>query len=148
MGYNAGGTYFENHRYSGFDTVGNDVSCVIELRRSKRQAGGMMPTTANMMQTTESMENGVTETLIEEIGACQNHFDNDGLAFPDLEVAFSDAVEPCPCHLNQATNDQRFTIDTLFRTDSTCYIQTFAVSGSSLFAPISYGQQCCYDNSG
>ena len=145
MGYNAGGTYFENHRSSGFDTVGSDVSCVIELRRSKRQVDDMMP---NIMQTTKSMENGVVQNLIEEAGACQNHFADDCIAFPDLDVAFSDAVEPCPCHLNQATNDERFTIDTLFRTDSTCYIQTFAVSGFSVFAPISYGQQCCYDNNG
>ena len=144
MGYNAGGTYFENHHSSGFDTVGSDVSCVIELRRSKRQVDGMMP---NIMQTTESMVIGVTENLIEEAGACQDHFDRDRIPFPDLDVAFS-AVEPCPCHLNQATNDERFTIDTLFRTDGTCYIQTFAVSGSSLFVPISYGQQCCYDNNG
>ena len=138
MGYNAGGTYFENHRSSGFDTVGSDVSCVVELRRSKRQA--------NMMQTTEGVENGVDQNLMEEIGVCKT--------LADLDVqcndsnTFSDPVEPCPCTLNQARNDQRFTIDTLFRPNSICYNQTFAVSGTSALGPISYGQQCCYDNSG
>ena len=62
MGYNAGGTYFENHRSSGFDTVANDVSCVVELRRSNQQAGDMVPTTNTM--NIDIPINGITPNTV------------------------------------------------------------------------------------
>ena len=139
MGYNAGGTYFENHRSSGFDTVGNDVSCVVELRRSKRQAGGMM-------LTTDSMEIDIDEILMQTTGACRRHYTLDTQLLPTN--AFPNPAQPCPHALSQARNDPRFKIDTHFRDNSTCYIQRFAVSGHSIIESVGYGQQCCFDNTG
>ena len=141
MGYNAGGTFFENHRSSGFDTVANDVSCVVELRRSKRQAGGMMPTSVGM-------EIGVDTVLMQSTRACREYYTRDIQLIPTN--AFSNSVLPCPCTLNQATNDERFKIDSKFRitTRNSCYLQRFAVSGTSIFSKIMYGQQCCCDSNG
>ena len=142
VGYNAGGTYFENHRSSGFDTVGNDVSCVVELRRSKRQVGGMMPTTVGM-------DVDVDELLMQATEACRLDFETDEANIPDPNTAFANPVQPCPCTLDQVTNDPQFITDTRFRPDqANCYIQESPVSGESLVGVISYGQQCCYDNSG
>ena len=138
MGYNAGGTYFENHRSSGFDTVANDVSCVIELGRSKRQTGGRMP-------TTNSMEINIAEILMQSTFACRQNYKLDLM---QLDNSFTDPVEPCPLHLNQAKNDPRFIVDTMFRPDSTCYIQKWEVSELKAFGLISYGQQCCYTSDG
>ena len=142
MGYNAGGTYFENHRSSGLDTVANDVSCVVELRRSKRQVGGMMPTTVGI-------DVDVDEPLMQAIDACKRDNDIDEANIPDPNTTFANPVQPCPCTLPQVTKDPRFTTDTTFRPDqANCYIQESPVSGVSLVGVISYGQQCCYDNSG
>ena len=141
MGYNAGGTYFENHRSSGFDTVANDVSCVVELRRSKRQAGGMMP-------TTDSMEIDIDEILRRTTEDCRERYNNDRLLIPNPDETFRNPVMPCPCTLRQARRDQRFMMDTMFRPDSTCYLQRSVVNGSDVLGPISYTQQCCYANNG
>ena len=143
MGYNAGGTYFENHRSSGFDTVGNDVSCVVELRRSKRQVGGIMATTVGIDIDTDA---NVMQTVTE----CRMRFTADVQFIPNTTSTFAAPVQPCPCTLHQATNDPRFTTDTLFRPDANCYIQDLnsAATGNSAVGPISYGQQCCYNNSG
>ena len=141
MGYNAGGTYFGNHRSSGFDTVANDVSCVVELTRSKRQAGGMMQTTGNMEIDAEG-------TLRQMIAACEGRYRSDKRLIPNLDDTFHDAVEHCPCTLNQARNDPLFMMDTMFRPSSNCYIQILKVSGVSAGGPISYGQQCCYHMNG
>ena len=141
MGYNAGGTYFENHRSSGFDTVGIDVSCVVELRRSKRQAGGMMPNTVGM-------EFDIDAFIMQRTVTCRERFSVDEQFIPDPNVTFAAPVEPCPCTLRQARKDPRFTTDTMFRPDSTCFNQTSAVSGFTPLMPITYGQQCCYNSSG
>ena len=141
MGYNAGGTYFENHRSSGLDTVANDVSCVVELRRSKRQVGGMMPTTVGM-------DVDADEALMQAIQDCTLDYQNDR-ANIDPNTSFANPVQPCPCTLRQVTKDPRFTTDTTFRPDqANCYIQGSPVSGVSQVGDISYGQQCCYNNSG
>ena len=139
MGYNAGGTYFENHRSSGFDTVANDVSCVVELTRSKRQAGGMMPNTV-------SMEIDINEILRQTTEDCRVRYNNDMTLIPNPNDTFRNPVMPCPCILRQARRDQRFMMDTMFRPDSTCYLQRSVVNGSDVLGPISYTQQCCYAN--
>ena len=138
MGYNAGGTYFENHRSSGFDTVANDVSCVVELRRSKRQAGGMM-------QTTGGIEIAIGEMLSRD---CRHSNAFDETLIHSLNNTFRDPVLPCPCTLSQARNDPRFMMDAVFRPDSTCYLQRSVVNGTDVLWPISYTQQCCYANNG
>ena len=140
MGYNTGGTYFENHRSSGFDTVANDVSCVVELTRSKRQAGGMMP-------NTDSMEIDIDEILMKTTAACRSRYINDtrGIDLNSLQV-----LPPCPCTLDEAENDPGFEMDTQFRNteNTTCYIQRFPehdyhhVVHTSQFI---YGQHCCYN---
>ena len=137
MGYNAGGTYFGNHRSSGFDTVANDVACVVELTRSKRQAVNMMPTTG-------VMEFRTNEMIMQRTAPCRKHYDRDRDVIQD--DTFSMRVETCPCNLNQARNDPWFIADIMFRPNSTCYIQRSAVSVTSLLGgSISYGQQCCYN---
>ena len=141
VGYNAGGTYFENHRSSGFDTVANDVSCVVELRRSKRQTGGMM-------QATGSMEIDIDEVLMQSTAACREKYNIDDTLIPNPDDSFDDPVMPCPCNLMQARIDQRFMMDTMFRPDSTCYLQDSEVAGTNVQGPISYTQQCCYANNG
>ena len=141
MGYNAGGTYFENHRSSGFDTVANDVSCVVELRRSKRQAGGMMP-------NTDSMEIDIDEILMETTAACRRHYTLDTQVIPTN--GFPNRVLPCPSNLNQARNDPRFIRDEQFRATAICYLQRYPVSGNTILENLNtmYGQQCCYDRTG
>jgi len=139
VGYNAGGTYFENHRSSGFDTVANDVSCVVELSRSKRQAGGMMQTTGK--QNTIDMELKGNPMRRD----CRAHYYLDMLLIPIH--AFRSALH-CPRTLDQVENDPLFENDTQFRDREKCYIQRFAVSEHSALqgVNITYGQQCCYDN--
>ena len=137
VGYNAGGIYFENHRSSGFDTVANDVSCVVELTRSKRQAGGMT-------QTNDSMDIDIDEILREITVACRLRYNIDRVLIPNLTDTFRNPVMPCPCTLRQARRDQRFMVDTMFRPNSTCYLQRSEVSGYDILGPISYRQQCCY----
>ena len=139
MGYNAGGTYFENHRSSGFDTVANDVSCVVELTRSKRQTG---------MVQTNGPNVEVEKRLEDKTALCRRNVRNDMNIITNLDVTFADQVLPCPCTLNQARNDPRFNDNTQFRAESICYIQSFAASGFSEFFPIKYGQHCCYDSNG
>ena len=141
MGYNAGGTYFENHRSSGFDTVANDVSCVVELRRSKRQAGGMMP-------NTDSMEIDIDEILMETTAACRRHYTLDTQVIPTN--GFPNRVLPCPFALDQAKNDPRFIRDEQFRATAVCYLQRYPVSGNTILENLNtmYGQQCCYDRTG
>ena len=138
MGYNAGGTYFENHRSSGFDTVANDVSCVVELRRSKRQVGGMM-------QTTGGIEIAIGEILRETIPICRMSYAVDEMFIPSLNNTFRDPVLPCPCTLSQARNDPRFMMDAMFRPNRPCYIQRSVVNGTN---GIKYTQQCCYAGDG
>ena len=140
MGYNAGGTYFENHRSSGFDTVANDVSCVVELTRSKRQAGGMMQTT------------GGIEIAIGGLNfACRQSYAFDEMLIRSLNNTFRDPVLPCPCTLSQARNDPRFMMDAMFRPNrpdrpnSACYIQRSEVNGTN---GIRYTQQCCFAGDG
>ena len=141
MGYNAGGTYFENHRSSGFDTVANDVSCVVELRRSKRQTGGMMP-------TTDSMDIDIDAILMQKAVRCRKHHRLDTQVIP--MNAFSNRVLPCPSFVSQARNDPRFIRDEQFRDMAMCYLQRYPVSGDTMFESIEiiYGQQCCYDDTG
>ena len=138
MGYNAGGTYFENHRSSGFDTVANDVSCVVVLSRSKRRAGGMI---------TEGGEIPRNEVLQQTNEKCRERYRDDirGIDLDSLQV-----LPPCPCTLDEAENDPGFEMDTQFRNteNTTCYIQRFPeyeyhdVVHTSQFI---YGQQCCYN---
>ena len=141
MGYNAGGTYFENHRSSGFDTVANDVSCVVELRRSKRQAGGMMP-------NTDGTEIDIDEILMQTTGACRTHYTLDTQVIPTN--GFPNRVLPCPSFVSQAKNDPRFIRDEQFRDTAMCYLQRYPVSGNTILENLKtvYGQQCCYDGSG
>ena len=139
MGYNAGGTYFENHRSSGFDTVANDVSCVVELRRSKPEAD---------MTQTKDWDINVVETLKERTESCWRNFTQDRNLITKLDVTFAEQVLPCPCTHNQAKNDPRFKIDTPIREGTKCFIQHFAASGYTAFFEIKYGRQCCYDNNG
>ncbi len=142
VGYNAGGTYFENHRSSGFDTVGNDVSCVVTLgSRSKRQDGGM--------RNTVDMEFDIDAALVEGTRRCRTHYTVDTQRIID-RFTFEDPVLPCPCSLNQARNDPRFREDTQFgnAAGSSCYTQREPIVGQTQIADITYGQQCCYDNQG
>ena len=141
MGYNAGGTYFENHRSSGFDTITNDVSCVVELTRSKRQAGGMMPTTV-------SMDIDINEILMQSTADCRRQYGLDTTFIPNPDNTFLDPVLACPCTLSQARNDPRFMMDAMFRPNSACYIQNTEVPGNNAVGPISYRQQCCYADNG
>ena len=132
VGYNAGGTYFENHRSSGFDTVANDVSCVVELTRSKR----------DNHDTTIGIEFGANATK----NACLAHYFLDQMLIP--QNAFRFALH-CPKTLDQVVIDPLFEIDTQFRDRENCYIQRFAVSESTFQnVNITYGQQCCYNISG
>ena len=143
MGYNAGGTYFENHRSSGYDTVANDVSCVVELTRSKRQAGGMMP-------TTDSIDIGINAILMQKVVACREQQILDARLIPIN--AFSNPVLPCPTFVSQVRNDPRFVKDEQFRNTATsiCYLQRYPVSGHTAFESVEiiYGQQCCYNGAG
>ena len=140
MGYNAGGTYFENHRSSGFDTVANDVSCVVELRRSKRENGNGMPT------KTVFIDINVNDALRAATQECLDKFRLDGKTNEDLSATFPGPLEPCPRALKQAKNDPRFEINKQFREN--CSIQKVPVSGINFNGRITYGQQCCYDDSG
>ena len=136
VGYNAGGTYFENHRSSGFDTVANDVSCVVEVSRSKRQAAGNQA----MFHTKNRVG-----AMLSSSQACRKRYNKEkSVKFSDL---FSEPAQACPQTLRQAIRDSRFKIDMEFRNaaDATCYIQRFSVSG---LTGIKYGQQCCYDKIG
>ena len=137
MGYNAGGTYFENHRSSGFDTVANDVSCVVELTRSKRQVR-MMQTNPYDIQTEEG--------LAEQIHCCREWYSVDVNQTAPTFTSPEQAL-PCPPTLQHIKLDTRFENDTRFRnaTNTTiCYLQRFSVLGSSTLGPLFYGRQCCY----
>lgn len=137
MGYNAGGTYFENHRSSGFDTVGSDISCVTVLRRSKRQMG---------IDRTEGMEIDIDAVLMQSTEQCRTRYQDDINIIADNLVA--NLVLPCPCTKLQVANDPRFVPDTNFRNaeGTSCYIQRLPVDGFSAIDMITYGQQCCFDD--
>ena len=142
MGYNAGGTYFENHRSSGFDTVGSDISCVTTLRRSKRQAP------VDMNSNTVFTENDIDPALVESTTVCRRHYQQD-VANIRNNTFEANLVLPCPRQLGQAGNDPRFILDAQFRNaaGTTCYIQRMPAAGVSETGPITYGQQCCYNDS-
>ena len=123
---------------------GNWGGC--ELFYSRRAIGtcdGYSPPAGGMMPTTGGMEIGTDEMIMQRTAPCRKHYKNDKKVI--LDDSFSNPVQQCPCTLRQARNDPRFMIDTMFRPDSTCYIQRSKVSGFSPGGPISYGQQCCYD---
>lgn len=141
VGYNAGGSYFWNHRSSGHDTVANDVSCVVEIgSRKKRQPHGF---------TTVVTQNEIDDALAQTVIACRNAYTTDTTAL--LPQFTDDASEQaCPCTVAQANGDTRFQPDTQFgnAAGNTCFLQATLATGTYAGGTMEYGQQCCYDGSG
>ena len=139
VGYNAGGDFYENHRSSGFDTIGFDVSCVIQLGQTKRQTEE-----TNTME----MEIQTNEQLLATIMECEEMLVFDKTIFRhDVEIQqFADTIA-CPPSLSQVQNDLQFRVDETAMGD--CYIQTLMINGTTPFEfPYEYGEQCCYDQAG
>ncbi len=136
VGVNAQGLYFENHRASGLDTVGDAVSCTDAESSShaKRQAD-----VEHLNQVP------VGGPLAEAIEQCNNLETFDEIEIPDTSELVAMA-QPCPCSLNQARTDKRFVpIADL----PNCFMQALLNAVQTLFQPrLEYGQECCYDDSG
>ncbi len=136
VGYNAGGDYFDNHRSSGYYTVGNDVACVIEAETasSRNQA----------LTTTQTTTLGANQALVTSAQDCQKELDQDVQLIGDKYKQFSIDAGPCPCTSSQATKDAAYIKDTT----SNCWAQKLQDGGTSALGKLQYTRQCCYDGSG
>ena len=146
VGYNAGGDFYENHRSSGFDTIGFDVSCVIQLGQTKRQTKE-----TNTMAT----EVGQNQQQVKKMTECQRDLMEDTSIFPDNEIEKFASMEACPCSLSHAQFDPRFQVDPVKINQNdvgNCYIQTLLTTGTATppfgIYEYEYGEQCCYNEAG
>ena len=141
VGYNAGGDFYLNHRSSGFDTIGFDVSCVIQLGQTKRETEQ-----TNTMGT----EMEADPEQLERQRACNNFLKEDCLFFSDDEIREFASMVTCPCSRSHAQLDPRFQVDQ--NAMGNCFIQTLLTTGiaATPFAntEYEYGEQCCYNEDG
>ena len=146
VGYNAGGDFYLNHRSSGFDTIGFDVSCVIQLGQTKRQTEE-----TNTMGT----EMEVDQEQLDRQMACNTYLKDDRLLFSDDKIREFASMVTCPCSRSHAQLDPRFRVDpNEINPNATrnCYIQTLLTTGivNASYGKVEYeyGEQCCYNGAG
>ena len=146
VGYNAGGDFYQNHRSSGFDTIGFDVSCVIQLGQTKRQTEET---------NTMAMEMEVDQEQLDRQMACNTFLDQDRLFFSDDEIREFASMVTCPCSQSHAQLDHRFQVDPIKLNQNAmgnCYIQILLTTGTATpgFGDVDYEyrEQCCYNEAG
>ena len=153
VGYNIRGDFFNNHPLSGFQAIGEAVSCTITLgRRQKRQSSpmGVGANTTNGMMT-EIPNNNV---LSEQVQSCLDRSRMDNIlftltAYVDTNLtALADQLDPCPCSYYQAKQDfGRFVPQA---NTTSCFVSANPIT-ISLFVtgnPLTLTQQCCYEDFG
>ena len=133
VGYNAQADYFFNHPASGYDSIGEAVSC---------------PSSSKFMQqsgqpNTEGDEVGSNPSLQAASVECVAFYDLDVMdIMDDILQEIIQEVEACPSCSTQARQDSRFQ-----RQPGTtnCYTQVAPVTHSRLPRPFTFVQQFCYD---
>ena len=135
VGYNAQADYFFNHPASGYDSIGDGVSCATSSTSEQ------LSKEPNSL--TVSGEVGTNPVLQASREQCIAFHTVDVLDIPsDTLQSIIQQVEPCPCCSTQASKDLRFQKqpDT-----ANCYTQVTPVTDLSLQRDFSFVQQCCYD---
>ena len=141
MGHNAHSQSYVNHPASGFDAIGDIISCTFEIaggsKRRRRQNGDMH---------TEEEEIDADERLAMARMNCEVFRRIDVFAFEGIMPAMTleDVlvnVETCPPSLTQAREDIRFHQDPN-RED--CIVQKFPFTAHSPVKVFNFIQQCCY----
>ena len=148
VGFNAEGDAFHNHPHSGFDSIGEAVSCVVEFGKRRRR-----------QETINVTRNDITKVYTQEqfaalVRNCDNALREDQRVLPIPAVEFERlrdtfGLEPCPGDINKLDDELgRF----MRQTDiaDQCYITTKPIQTSLHLSgeSISATQQCCYDENG
>ena len=148
VGFNAEGDVFQNHPQSGYDSIGNAVSCVVELGRRRRRE-------ANVNVT----RNDITKVYTQEeytqlVKNCTSAANDDRAVLPVPETEFKilreeKGLESCPNDIIKLNEELgRFMRQT--NITEQCCITTKPIETNLHLtgAPISATQQCCYDENG
>ena len=141
MGHNAHSQSYVNHPASGFDAIGDIVSCMFDSASGsgRRRRQNVMDNT--IKDTVESKK-----SLQDAIRNCRKRNNLDILLFRSWTIDdVLKNVEICPPSWSQALKDARFVQDP---DRSTCIVQKFAysVDVASVLDRVSFHfvQQCCY----
>jgi len=136
VGYNAGGAYFHNHRSAGYDTVGYDVSCAVDIGKAafKRQT--------HMNTIHEPL--AANPAIVAAAQTCQEMEEQDRQIFLSRHLtAIMDGAGPCPCTSTQANTDPSYTFDDV----AGCYNGP-EEKGESRLGEVTYFRVCCYAANG
>ena len=149
VGYNARGGFFNNHPLSGFQAIGEAVSCTVALRRRQKR---QLPMPGDDMMTNGMMEElERDEELSERVQECLDNYDLDSVLFIGTAhfetnlTTLAGQLQPCPCSYYQALNDfGRFIPQ---NDNPSCFVSaTFIPIRLRVGDPLTLTQQCCYGN--
>lgn len=136
VGYNAAGDAFQNHALSGYSSIGDAISCTVDLgTRNKRQQGG----------TTTMPLTPFSDPQLNQI-CCIGHILRELRRITMEEVkTISTLLDPCPKTRKLANEDSA-----QFRPqpeNADCYVSMRDIvytlmSGEDVFPT----QQCCYND--
>ena len=135
VGYNSG-TGFYNHPLSGFTLIGDSISCTVNtIRRQKRQNKRQTTNIALLLPADKNLKKLLSNCIVE--------IEKDKILFMELfPEVLALKLEPCPCTLEQATNDiGRFV---KYSDTPLCYLSGPKPT-NLLKTNITLTQQCCYD---
>ncbi len=150
VGFNSEGVAFENHPQSGYGSIGNAVSCVVELGKRKRR---------NTHLTVNITRNGVTKVYTDMefaklVRDCDEAYRDDLglLQSPPLEFGMlkdNFNIQSCPKNMNPHFTELNEIGRFMKQADieQECYITTNPVE-TNLFLSgqrVSITQQCCYN---
>lgn len=139
VGYNAEANFFNNHPLSGLTGVGDAVSCTFDIgRRRKRQD---MPNNMPMPLPADDRVRGAVRRCLqlEE----QDRFSY--LGTTETPETLAEKLDPCPCSMQQAMEDEARFMKYDDDDDKTCFVSTMPVEDLlPIIGTISLTQMCCY----
>ena len=151
VGYNAGGEYTYNVHGSSFSSIGELVSCTVSTNaQSKRETSQSELTFQMSINFAIKVEHKkcntsiyADEVLVNSGGcSCLDGFSCLDGCNPNQTVP---ELEPCPCTLQQADKDCRFTRDKFISPNKMCFIQKIPHTCQEYYTRVAFVQQCCYN---
>ena len=144
VGFNAEGTFYNNHPLSGYSSIGERISCPTSTARRQKRQQEEETDTNNMF-----VELPINRNLEDRNAECRRLRRNDEkfIEQNDLDSLSMVSVRtPCPCTRQQAQRDTSFMV---FPDEPECYVSIgFENFTSSTGILLELTQQCCYDASG
>lgn len=143
VGFNAEGTFYNNHPLSGYSSIGERISCPTNTARRQKRQQEEETNTNNMF-----VELPASRNLADRNTECRRlRMIDERIIAQNEALSAASMLAPCPCTRQQAQRDNNFVV---FPDEPECYIsigfEGFTPASTSI--PLELTQQCCYDASG